>query len=141
MALETTITGNIVEYLESLPNCTVEKILGCSAQKDRPDLGGCWNGRSFRIEVKSPDYGNMPTQGQILNLKRWSRAGALCFVAWSLDDVKAMCWNLNGDLDLNTVLFHGWYITPNGKIIKYGHKGGSERVNTKAGNKVRKSKT
>jgi hypothetical protein len=62
--------------------------MGNAFQFGRPDINGCWRGRCFRIEVKSPDHGNKPSKAQKLNLKRWERAGALSFTAYSLKEVK-----------------------------------------------------
>lgn len=89
MALESTITKNILEYLNDLEQCVAEKVAGSSLTgKGRADINGCWNGRSFRIEVKSPDHRNKPSKAQVLNMKRWSRAGSICFSAYSLKDVQ-----------------------------------------------------
>jgi len=89
MALETTITTAIVEYLNGLPHCVVEKIPADSRGKiGRSDLSGCINGRAFRIEVKSKEHNNKPTKAQQLNLKKWSRAGAIAFSAYSVEDVR-----------------------------------------------------
>jgi hypothetical protein len=137
MALESTIQSDILEYLNSLKGCVAENVLGCASQKDRPDVNCCYKGQTWRIEVKSPDNGYMPTKGQILNLKQWSKSGAFCIVVWSLEDVIAaiQAWQegyLEEVLDFTYVTwksFKGWNITPTGKVIKHGHKGGNERVN------------
>lgn len=98
MALESQIVDRILKYLnEKVEGCIAEKVHGNALQFGRPDINGCWKGRSFRIEVKTPDHGNKPTKAQELNLKRWEKAGALCFVAYSLDDVKEQIFNGVGD--------------------------------------------
>jgi len=94
MALETAITGSILKYLNSLENCVAEKVFGgMIGKKGKADINGCWKGRSFRIEVKSPDHGNETSLAQELNLKKWARAGALCLVVYSLKEVKEVIHN------------------------------------------------
>lgn len=88
LPLESQIVNRILKYLNSLDNCVAEKVHGNAFQFGRPDVNGCINGKSFRIEVKTPDHGNKPSKAQELNLALWEKAGALCFVAYSLDDVK-----------------------------------------------------
>jgi hypothetical protein len=130
--LESTIQENILKYLNSLPGCVAENVLGCASQKDRPDINCCYSGRTFRIEVKTPDHGNMPTKGQVLNLKKWAKAGAICMCVWSLEDVKAFIHSDNYG-------FKGWIFNQDGTITKFGHKGGNENGRTKTGNKMPKS--
>lgn len=93
MALESQITDRIIKYLNSLDNCVAEKVMGNAFQSARPDINGCWCGRSLRIEVKSPDHGNKATKAQLLNLEKWRKAGALAFVAYSVEDVKKQIYN------------------------------------------------
>lgn len=62
--------------------------MGSASQKDRPDINGCWHGKAFRIEMKSEDNGYKASTGQKINLRKWSNAGAVCFIAYSLKDVK-----------------------------------------------------
>lgn len=118
MPLETAITDKILKYLNKVPNCVAEKAMGNAFQKDKPDIEACWEGRSVKIEVKSPDHGNKPTKGQELNLKKWAKAGALCVVVWSLEEVK----NLIEHKGLYNDSFTGWYFTEDRKIIKGGHE-------------------
>ena len=88
MALESQIVDRILRYLNALEGCVAEKVHGNAFQFGRPDINGCWNSICFRIEVKTPDHGNKPSKAQELNLKKWARAGAVCFVAYSLNDVR-----------------------------------------------------
>lgn len=62
--------------------------MGNASQRDRPDISGCWRGKAFKIEMKSPDHGYQASFGQKQELKRWAAAGAVCFVADSLEYVK-----------------------------------------------------
>lgn len=88
--LESTIQANIIAYLKRLKKCTAENVHGNAFQVGRADINACYNGRLIRIEVKTPDHGNKPTDIQIANLKQWARAGAICFVAYSLEEVKTV---------------------------------------------------
>lgn len=95
MALEKTITNNILKYLNGLSGCIAEKVSGNVGQVGRADINGCINGQTFRIEVKMDDNGNKPTQKQLLNLAQWGKAGAIAFVAYSLEDVKMVIQSNN----------------------------------------------
>lgn len=88
MPLESSITSSILKYLNALPYCMAEKIAGGSFQKGKPDIYGCWRGRMFKIEVKTPDHGNKPTPLQARHLKEWAKVGCVCFTAYSLKEVK-----------------------------------------------------
>lgn len=86
--LEKTIQNNIIGYLQKLPMCTAENVHGNAFQVGRPDINACYKGRLIRIEVKTPDHGNTPSELQKENLRKWAKAGAVCFVAYSLKEVK-----------------------------------------------------
>ena len=86
--LEKTIQANIIAYLQKLPGCTAENVHGSKYQVGRPDINACYQGRLIRMEVKTPDHGNKPSEIQKENLRKWARAGAICFVAYSLEEVK-----------------------------------------------------
>jgi len=114
MPLETSITASIMKYLNGLPECVAEKVMGNAYQFGRPDINACYQGKTYRIEVKTADNGNKPSKSQELNLKKWAKAGAICIAVWSLDDVKNIiehhgCYNSS---------FRGWYFTEDKKIIK-----------------------
>jgi hypothetical protein len=97
LALESQITNRILKYLNGLEDCVAEKVMGNAFQFGRPDINACWKGRSVRIEVKTPDHGNKPSKAQELNLRLWDKAGALAFVAYSLEDVKERIFDGVGD--------------------------------------------
>jgi hypothetical protein len=88
MALESSITGAIIAYLNALPGCICEKVDGDCRASGRPDINGCYRGRSFRIETKTPDNRNVATKKQVYNLKKWFQAGAVVMVAYSVTFVK-----------------------------------------------------
>lgn len=95
MALETAITASILKYLNTqVTECIAEKVFGgMVGAAGKADINGCWKGRNFKIEVKSPEHRSQPTLAQKLYLEKWSKAGALCFVAYSLKDVKERIYN------------------------------------------------
>lgn len=88
MGLEIRITRDILVYLNSLPNCIAEKVKGGASSSGKADINGCYNGRSFRIEVKTPDHKNDTSEKQEHNLKKWFRAGSVVMVTYSLKSVK-----------------------------------------------------
>ena len=94
MPLESAITRSVMKYLNSLDECVAEKVFGCPQQVGRPDINGCYKGRSFRIEMKTPDHGNKASTLQKLNMELWTRCGAACAVCYSLDEVKKFIENL-----------------------------------------------
>lgn len=88
--LEKTIQKNILKYLKSLDGCIAENVQGSAGAAGRPDINACYKGRCYRIEVKTRDHGRKVTPLQDKNLRDWANAGAICFVAYSLGDVKAL---------------------------------------------------
>lgn len=88
MPRESSIQESVLKYLNSLPECIAENVSGNSAQSGRADINGCIKGRSFRIELKIVDHGNIPTKKQLYNLLKWQMAGAIVMVAYTLEDVK-----------------------------------------------------
>jgi hypothetical protein len=88
--LEKTIQDNIISYLQHMTSCDAENVYGNSFSAGRPDINACYKGRLLRIEVKTPDHGNTPSDIQKANLKRWAKSGAVCFVAYSLEEVKCV---------------------------------------------------
>lgn len=88
MSFETTITYNIMKYLNNIDFVIMEKVKGESGCSGRADINGCYKGRSVRIEVKTPDNQNKPSKKQLWNLWKWHRAKAITMVVYSLDTVK-----------------------------------------------------
>lgn len=87
MALEGTITKNIIKYIKSKGGMA-EKIHGNAMSIGRPDINACYRGQCLRLEVKSPDHNNQASQAQLINLAEWERAGAISKVVRSVDEVK-----------------------------------------------------
>lgn len=83
MPLESSITGSILRYMNSLPQCRAEKVKGSSSASGRADINACFRGRTLRIEVKTPDHGNEASAKQNHNLDKWKRAGAVVMVVYS----------------------------------------------------------
>lgn len=104
MAFEKSIQKTVIDYLNSLDQCRAENVSGNSSQRGRPDINCCWRGRAVRIELKTKDNYNKESNAQKINLKKWSRAGAVCFVAYSLKDVKCI---INNEGTVNLLDFKG----------------------------------
>lgn len=83
MALESAVVKSVVSYLKGLPHCTVEKLKGSATSSGKADLNGCYCGRSFRLEMKTPDHRNTASQKQKINLRRWYNAGAIVGAIYS----------------------------------------------------------
>lgn len=96
MPLESNITKSILTYLNSLPNCIAEKVQGNASNSGRADINACYKGWTLRIEVKTPDNGNVPTEAQLHNLRKWYSAGAVIMVVYSLDAVKHFIKYIDG---------------------------------------------
>lgn len=86
--IEGSLQSSVLEYLNSLPHCIAENVSGNARQRGRADINGCYKGRCFKIELKSPDTGYKPTKQQKLYLKKWKIAGAIVGVCYSIEDVK-----------------------------------------------------
>lgn len=93
MAKEAAIVKSVVSYLKGLPGCTVEKLKGSAVSSGKADLNGCYNGRSFRFEMKTPDHENKASDKQNINLRRWHNAGGIVGVVYSLAFVKQVFKN------------------------------------------------
>ena len=87
MAREISIVNKIITYINSLPHGTAEKVQGTSRSSGKADINACINGQAIRIEVKTIDHGNKASKKQSINLKRWSAAGAVCGVVYSLEEL------------------------------------------------------
>lgn len=114
MSIETTITHNIMDYLNSMSGVIVEKVKGTAESAGRADLNGCYHGTSFRIEVKTPDNKNKPSKAQLLNLWKWHKAGAITMVVYSLEAVQ---WAFNEWDETNGKPYHNETITEKNNCI------------------------
>lgn len=90
MPFESSITGSIIDYLNSLPGGRAEKLKGSSSGSGKADVNGCYRGRSLRIEVKTPDNRNEASKKQEHNLEKWEKAGAVTMVAYSKESVERL---------------------------------------------------
>ena len=95
MAREISIVDSIITYICSLPNGTAEKVQGTMRSSGKADINACINGRCIRLEVKTADHGNKASKKQSINLRRWSAAGAVCGVVYSLEEVKQLLEKYN----------------------------------------------
>ena len=99
---ESAIVNSILKYLNSVPGCVADKVEGTAKKSGKPDINGCLNGKSIRIEVTTPDTDWQVTPQQMANLQKWSECGALCMVAYSLKFVKTIILP-EGRICLNTL--------------------------------------
>ena len=89
---EKTIVGKIIKWLNAQPRTRAIKTHGgLYGVNGQPDITGCIKhyggvGQRLEIEVKRP--GEEPRPDQIREMNAWRNAGAIVFVAHSLDDVK-----------------------------------------------------
>ena len=90
MAREVTIVNSILSFINSLPYGVAEKVQGTARSSGKSDINACINGRCIRIEVKTADHGNKESKKQSINLRRWSAAGAVCGVVYSLEELKTL---------------------------------------------------
>lgn len=93
MGLESNLQSRVLEYLNNLPGCMAENVSGNANQSGRPDINGCYQGRMFKIELKSPDHKYQPSKKQQLVLRKWSNAGCITAVAYSFDFIKDLFEN------------------------------------------------
>ncbi len=90
MGLESNFQSTALKYLNSLPGCKAENVSGNANQSGRPDINGCYRGRMFKIELKTPDNKNEATKKQSLELRRWRNAGCAVAVIYTMDFLKYM---------------------------------------------------
>lgn len=88
--LESAIVTSILKYLKGLPGCYAEKTHGSAwGNAGKPDIWGCFNGRSFVLEVKRPGLGRLSELQKVM-LARWAAAGAISGVVTSVDETKRL---------------------------------------------------
>lgn len=86
-ATEKSIVNAILRYLNGLDRCYAHKVHGGAyGVAGQPDIDACLNGRALKIEVKRPGQDATPIQRVCID--RWRAAGAVSFVAHSVDEVK-----------------------------------------------------
>ena len=88
MGLESSFQSSALDYLNSLPGCVAENVSGNARQSGRPDINGCFQGRMFKLELKTPDNQYQASKKQQLNLRRWKRSGAIVGVVYSMKLLK-----------------------------------------------------
>ncbi len=84
---ESTITANIIKYLNLLPQTYARKAFSGRQSPYWPDVIGCSRGRMLALEVKRPIGSYGLTTRQAVELRRWNHAGAIAGVVTSVDDV------------------------------------------------------
>lgn len=118
MGFESNFQSTVLKYLNSLPGCKAENVSGNANQSGRPDINGCYNGRMFKIELKTSDSKNEATKKQKLELRKWKNVGCAVAVAYNMSIIECMFshpWKDNeeyaGSQPGNNGC-HSWYIIP-----------------------------
>lgn len=89
---EKEITDEAISWLKAQTCCYAWKLhTGPMGEGGHPDIDGCVNGRSIKIEMKRP--GETPTRRQMARLLQWRGAGALVGWATSVEEVRAIFAN------------------------------------------------
>jgi hypothetical protein len=85
---ESALVAAIVEALRATPGLVIRKRHGTAwGFAGDPDLTGCYLGRHFELEVKTP--AGALTRLQEARLAEWARAGAITSVVRSVDEALA----------------------------------------------------
>ena len=89
MASEKALTNRIIRWIDGLSDGKALKVRGDEhMERGTPDILASIGGRFVAIEVKHPSGGGRLSRIQQVRLGQWAAAGAVAFVATSLDDVK-----------------------------------------------------
>lgn len=116
MGFESNFQSTVLKYLNSLPGCKAENVSGNANQSGRPDITGCYRGRMFKIELKTPDNKNKASKKQYLELRKWKNAGCVIAVIYDMETLKQL-FTLDWSKSLS---FQGksvngcssWYVIP-----------------------------
>lgn len=90
MGFESSFQSSVLDYLNKLPGCKAENVSGNASQSGRPDINGCFRGRMFKLELKTPDHKYQPSKKQKLELRRWKNAGCVVGVIYNMDMVREL---------------------------------------------------
>lgn len=118
MGFEGNFQSTVLKYLNSLPGCRAENVSGNANQSGRPDINGCYRGRMFKIELKTPDNKNEATKKQRLELRRWKNAGCAIAVIYDMKTLRNMFsinWDVPYDIEFTRVIDDdciSWYEIP-----------------------------
>jgi hypothetical protein len=83
---ESDLNKKVVDWLNTIDGCFAKKRQGGPGNAGQPDVTGCING--IRIELEGKIGDNKPTKLQLKWLRKWSKAGAITGVYWSLSDAQ-----------------------------------------------------
>ena len=90
MGFESNFQSTVLKYLNGLPGCRAENVSGNANQSGRPDINGCYRGRMFKIELKTPDNKNEATKKQCLELRKWKNVGCAVAVLYDMELLREM---------------------------------------------------
>ena len=114
MGLESNFQATVLEYLNSLPGCKAENVSGNANQSGRPDINGCYKGRMFKIELKTPDHNYKTSKKQCLELRKWRNVGCAVGVAYSIGFIQQIFskpWKDNKTIDFADTQ-GSWFVIP-----------------------------
>lgn len=84
---ETDITKEAIAWLKKQPHAYAYKLYsGAFGESGHPDIDGCIDGRSIKIEMKRP--AKAPTVQQMARLRQWRAAHAIVGWATSVQQVR-----------------------------------------------------
>lgn len=101
LGLEKNFQSSVLEYLNGLPGCRAENVSGNASQSGRPDINGCFNGRMFKLELKTTDNRYKPSKKQKLELRRWKNAGCVVGVVYTMEVVCKLFEETNWNMQYN----------------------------------------
>lgn len=104
VGLETNFQSHVLDYLNQLPGCKAENVSGNASQSGRPDVNGCFRGKMFKLELKTPDNKYKASKKQELELRKWKNAGCVVGVIYSMETVYRL-FSLNWGDDVGLFKF------------------------------------
>ena len=90
LGLESNFQSSALKYLNGLPGCKAENVSGNASQSGRPDINGCFRGRMFKLELKTPDNRYKASTKQKLELRRCFNCGCVVGVIYSMNSLSQM---------------------------------------------------
>jgi Holliday junction resolvase len=92
MAAEAKIQKKIKDFLEKEGAYVVNAM---ASKSGVPDLTGCYKGRYFGVEVKTPQTKNNVSKLQQYNLDKIVDAGGFGIVAWEIEQIEKLLEEIN----------------------------------------------
>ena len=116
MGLESTFQSRALDYLNQLPGCKAENVSGNASQSGRPDINGCFHGRMFKLELKTPDNKYKASKKQLIELRKWKSVGCVVGVVYTMDVIRELFeldWSVPARVEYHPVNHCvSWYEIP-----------------------------